>query len=128
MFIRLKDSPRDTLHAPELLDDAQFVFAAEVVADVVIMYLIFSSISTSQLHASYMTLRPIRADSQQIITSIHLLSYMPVTWSLCPIRDIVVPVHSLLAFLLYEFRLQGVFYDSRSHGIILVLYAKSCPQ
>ena len=35
------DSPRDTLHAPELLDDAQFVFAAEVVADVVIMYLSF---------------------------------------------------------------------------------------
>ena len=41
VFIRFKDSPRNMFHTSELLDDAQFVFAAEVVADVVIMYLSF---------------------------------------------------------------------------------------
>ena len=41
VFIRFKDSPRNVFHASKLLDDAQFVFAAEVVADVVIMYLSF---------------------------------------------------------------------------------------
>ena len=41
MFIGLKNGPRDALYATKLLDDAQFILPAQIVAYVVIMYLSF---------------------------------------------------------------------------------------